>query len=412
MERPERDVRQAQDLEARVPQVAGETREKDRLRAECEREDGVGEELGGRDGGDRERGRADDDREIGKAPELQPGEDGAPERRGGEQHAPALDPVLEELTGDQVGRARRRECVGERSRIDLLPAVHELEADRGPEQDDEECRGDGDRADVRRRARLEQQPLDLRADDDRGRDEERAPAARDGDDGHRRQDDHRERRRLPRQRLVERLERRRERGAEQADRGDDLRAPEDRDRRSDRRDDAREREREPVRDELVAHGGGRERGVCARDAGRDRAERSPVLAVARTQEEAGAEDEGGGGRPQRDPQLRADPAPIRREHEEEPDAEGHDRPARDRESPCAHEIPVAREIGQGAWRRGRRRRRRQRRRGDRDFQRRRRRRRHVLGRRRRWGGQAAPRSAGGGALPIGEYRLEGRDLRP
>ncbi len=91
--------------------------------------------------------------------------------------------------------------------------------------------------------------------------------------------------------LIECLERRRERGAEQADGRDQLRAPRDRHGGRDGRDHARERQREPVGHEVEARRRGCERRVGARNAGGDRAERRPVRPVAALDEHARAEGE-------------------------------------------------------------------------------------------------------------------------
>jgi hypothetical protein len=81
------------------------------------------------------------------------------------------------------------------------------------------------------------------------------------------EDDHSERDDGPRQAGVERLQGRRERSTQQADRRHRLRRPRDRDHDRDRREAAREGKREPVGDEVVPRGRGGERRVAACNAG-------------------------------------------------------------------------------------------------------------------------------------------------
>src|SRR3990172_7333833 len=103
--------------------------------------------------------------------------------------------------------------------------------------------------------------------------------------------------------------------------------------------------------------GGGHSGIGACDPRPDGGQRRPVLAVARPQQEARCEDEHRRRRAERNTHLLVDPATVRGEHEEQPDAERHDRAADDRETTSADEIPVSGERAQRAPRRlGRRRR--------------------------------------------------------
>ena len=284
---------------------------------------------------------------------VQAREDKRPDRRGHEQRNPAIAPLVEQLRREAEAETDGGDRVAEGERIDDDVLRRELPSDRDSQQREHERRGDDDRS-PRDRAWLGGEPHDLDAHDDRGRDQELVPGARDGDDPHGHEHDRRERGRLPGHLGVDGLERGGECRAEEPERRDQLGLPADRDHRSDRSDQTRERKRQSVGDEVVARGGRGERRVRPGDARAHRRERRPVLPVARSQQETGSEHRRRGRRSERDARALVDPAAVRGEHEEESDAERHDHSARDREAASAHEVPVARELAEGASRRLRR----------------------------------------------------------
>ncbi len=338
VERRQPGIDDGETLESSVSQAAGEDCEDERLGRPRDRQRGVGEEVRRSDRGKSERRRADDQPEIGQSLHLERRECRNPDGGCDEERRPPLDAIVEQLDAEHERAAERREPEGERERVELGPLDGQLATDRDPEQNEGEGRCDDDGARARRR--VDNKPLDLNPHEERGRNEQLAPVARHCDSARGDENDDRERGGLPRHAGVEGLQRRRERGTEEADPRDDLRAPAKRYHGRDRSNGAGQRQRQPVGDEVVAGSRRGERCIAARDACADCGKRRPVLAVARPEEETGAEDERRGRRAERDASAVVDPATIRGEDEEQPDAQRHHGATGDRKATRAHEIPV------------------------------------------------------------------------
>ena len=345
------EIDQPERMQSCIAEPTREREEDKRLRRPGKRERGVREQVSRSDRCERERGDTDCEPEIRQTPRIERGEHERPDRSRGEQGGSTIAALVEELERQHHRCRERDERVRQRERVELGLPGDELSSDTDREQGEDEERCDEERPWAGRRDRLGSEPLDLEADDDGDRDEQRMPRARNGRDRRRHENDRREGGRFPRQVRVERLEPWGERRAEQGDAGDDLRAPANRDRRTRRRDQPGERKRECVGYEIEADRRSCKGRVRARDAGSDRGERRPVLPVACSQHQSGREHECGRGRAERNPHAFANPAAIGCEDEEEPDAERHDGAAHDREAARADEIPVLGELTRRATRR-------------------------------------------------------------
>ena len=328
-------------LQARIAHPQGDEREEQRLGRPGEREARSRQQVGGGDGGKRERRHAEHE---GKgrleAAKRDPG-DGPDHGRAGERDAlVAVD--VPQRPHEQEREADGGEHERARERIEVRLPGDELQPDSGCEHDQHERGDDGGRACTGRGVGVEREQCNLRSDDDADPDQELVPATRHCQRDRRAEDDHRERHRGPRQPGVDRLQGRGERRPEQPDRGDRLGRPRDRDHDGERREAAGERQREPVGHELVAGCRGGQGCIATRDACAGGAERHLQLAVARAHPERSADGGRGDAGAERDPHRRRDPAAVRGEHEEQDDAERRDGSADDREAARAEQVPVAR----------------------------------------------------------------------
>ena len=219
--------------------------------------------------------------------------------------------------------------------------------DAGAEEDAGERQPDGDRRNVSCPVDIGDEHEGLRADDRGNAHEQRLPASARGHHGGRREDDHRESGGCGRHARVDRLQRGRQRGADEPDAGQDLRAPRERDRGRQRGDQARERQGQCVGHEVVPCGRRREGRVGTRRAGAHGREGGEQLPVPRPDGEPGAEDERRGDRADEDALGRANPPAVRSQHEEQADPERGDRAADDREAARTEELPPIDELAGG-----------------------------------------------------------------
>ena len=338
-------------LQAGIANPQGDEGQEQRLGRPGDRQARSRQQVGGRDGGKRERRDTEDERK-GRlhAAKREPGT-GPDHGRAGEREAlVAVD--VPERPHEQEREADRSEHERARERIEIRLAGDELQPDPRREHDQHERGDDGGGACPGRRVGIESEQCNLCADDDADPDQQLVPATRDGERNRCGEDDHRERDGGPREPRVDRLQGRRERRSEQPDRGDRLGRPCDRDHDGDRRKAARERKREPVRHEVVAGRGRGQRGVATRDARAGGAERHLQLAVARPHPERDADGRRRDAGAEGDAHGRRDPAAVRGEHEEQDDAEGRDGAADDREAARAEQIPVGGELRGRAARSG------------------------------------------------------------
>ena len=221
-DRREHGIRNPHRLQAGVAEVTRERGENEGLSRPGERQRGVGQEIGRPHRRQRERGHADGEREVWHAPPVQGREDEGPDAGGNEERRAAVGSLLEQLPRQDERDAERRERVPERDRVDVGLLHDDLSAHPDSEQGEDEGRGDENSPRSHRRDRIHRQPLDLRTDDHRSREQELMPSARDGHSARRDENDHGERGGLPRHLGVECLESRCEGGTEKPDGGDDL----------------------------------------------------------------------------------------------------------------------------------------------------------------------------------------------
>ncbi len=376
--RRESEVRERHQLQPRVAQAPCKRAEEQRLCGPGDGQAGPGHEVHGGHGSEGQRGDAENEREIGLVEAAQRRPRGRPDRGCDGQRDAEVAPVGVEKLREAEREPDGSEDEGGREPVELDRARAELEPDAGGQEQEHERRLDRCRPGVRRALGRGSQPGRLGSHDGRDRDQQPVPAA-----WHRKCDgscehDYGKGDRHPLETAVERLQPGCQRRPEQADAGDDLGVPGQRDQDGDDRDQAREGKCEPVGNEVVVRGRGGEARVAARDACSHRADGRQHLAVAPAHPEAGADGARRDDGPERDAHPRRDPATVRGEHEQQDDAEGGDAAADDGEAARAEQIPVARQVGDRATRR--RRGSRRGRRGTRSGGRGGRSRRHALGR--------------------------------
>ena len=356
----EQEVADGGDPEAPLARSLGDPGEHGCLAGPGDREPAAGQELRG---GDRAGRQADGPEEGGKVA-------GAPQERGAEHEvgggddeqrqalaAPAGDVPVEELRRRAGRERRRREQDADRERVERLRLRGELDdrGDRDVERPEEN--GEPDDGPVRRLA-LKDEADDLRERGDEAGDQERGPALAQRHHRDCREDERGEGRSNESElALFDEGHERDEERADEAEGGDELLLPAEGDDSRHGGDARRSGEGAEVRHEPVERGGREQGRVRAGDSGPDRGERRVRRPEALAQPEAGSEDAHGGGGAEGEAQLGADPAPVRREDEEEDDPEhGHD-PAGDGKPERAEERGVV-DLPPRLRRRGRARRRR------------------------------------------------------
>ena len=206
-------------LQARIANPQGDEGEEQRLGRPGDREARSRQQVGGGDGGKRER-RDTEDEGKGRlhAAEREP-RTGPDHGRAGEREAlVAVD--VPERPHEQEREADGSEHERARERIEIRLAGDELQPDTGGEHDQHERGEDGGGACTRRRVGIESEQCNLSSDDDADSDQQLVPASRNCEHNRRAEDDHRERDGGPREPRVDRLQGRRERRSEQPDRGD------------------------------------------------------------------------------------------------------------------------------------------------------------------------------------------------
>jgi hypothetical protein len=333
-------------LEPSVAETGRKDGEEDGLRRPGEGQRVVRDELCGRHGDQGEGRRANDERERAVAT-LEREPRAGPHPAGGEEHEPAIGPLREELRSREQCRSRPGQRQGRCQRAQVGLATAEAEENAGDQENGREREPDGNGGVIPRPVPIGDESDRLRADDRGDGRQQRLPLALRGDHRGRREHDHREGRRGGGHARVDRLERRRERGADEPDARQDLRAPRERDHGRQRGDRARERKRECVGHEVVARRGRRERRVGPCRTGSHGREGREELAVPGADEEARAEDECRGDRPEEDALGGPDPPAVRGEHEQQAYAQRRHCSPDDREAARAEELPALDQLARG-----------------------------------------------------------------
>ena len=180
------EIDQPERMKSCIAEPTREREEDQRLRRPGKRERGVREQVSRSDRCERERSDTDCEPEIRQTPRIERGEHERPDRSRGEQGGSTIAALVEELERQHHRCRERDERVRQRERVELGLPGDELSSDTDREQGEDEERCDEERPWAWRRDRLGSEPLDLEADDDGDRDEQRMPRARNGRDRRRR----------------------------------------------------------------------------------------------------------------------------------------------------------------------------------------------------------------------------------
>ena len=335
--RGEREVREARDLEPEIAEAVGEHREQRRLGGPADGQAVAADEPRGGDRREPEGAAGEHDGEVALAVAEAGPDDGEDSGCDGQRDA-LLPAVGEEHVRRDEDRAERGEHERRGEPLERPCPAADLPRARSGEEHGRKRAGRGERRSGAVASLEGEEPDRLHTDHRGHRGEQHVPAARHGDDRRRAEHDDREREPDGDDPALEPFEGGCERGADEAERRDELGAPEERDGDGDARDPGRQDERDRVGDERVERRCRGERRVAAGDARRDGGEACLHLAEPVPDDDACAEDERGRDRAGEHPRDGADPALLRREDEEERDPERRDGAADDREAAGAEEV--------------------------------------------------------------------------
>jgi len=192
-------------LQAGVAEPVRDHGEDESLGGPRDRQRRVREQVSGAHGAESERRGAKGERKIGHSPPVNRRERDRPDAAGDEQRHSSLGAIVEDLDREDERDSERREGVAECECVDLAFRRPQLKRDRGSEKRQDEDGSDGDRCLRQAGLGVRREPLHLRADEHRDRNEQTVPAARDRHGCRRDEDERGKGGRLPAQVRVERL---------------------------------------------------------------------------------------------------------------------------------------------------------------------------------------------------------------